>query len=144
MPSLIENSRKSSIYVAAAQVINRVLGMIVTVILARNLTVSEYGIYNLFLGSILIFSFFTNFGIAGSLQRFLAEYASRKKFGLFFRTLFFSLKFRFVSGILFFLEQFFCLTVLPGILTYWRIGMNLSFFPLVHLPFFRLIFCRLP
>jgi len=102
MSSLLESSRKSSVHVAFAQIICRILGMIATVVLARNLTVAEYGIYNLFFGSILIFNFLTNFGIAGSLQRFLAEYASLRKNGLFFRTFFFSIKFRSIAGVIVF------------------------------------------
>lgn len=100
--SLLESSRKSSVHVVSAQITCRILGMAATVILARNLTVADYGIYNLFFGSMLIFSFLTNFGIAGSLQRFLAEYASLKKDGLFFRTFFFSMSFRMLSGIIVF------------------------------------------
>jgi len=102
MTSLLESSRKSSVYVASAQIICRALGFIVTIILARNLAVAEYGIYNLFFGSILIFSFLSNFGIAGSLQRFLAEYASLNKHGLFFRTFFFAMKFRLISSLIVF------------------------------------------
>ena len=76
--------------------------MVATIVIARNLSVADYGIYNLFFGSILIFSFFTNFGMAGSLQRFLAEYAKLRKDGLFFRTFFFAMKFRLVSGVIVF------------------------------------------
>lgn len=103
MTSLLESSRKSSIYVVPAQIISRVLGMIATVVLARNLTVADYGVYNLFFGSILIFSFFTNLGLAGSLQRFLAEYAQLERLGLFFRTFFFSIGYRLVSGVIVFI-----------------------------------------
>jgi O-antigen/teichoic acid export membrane protein len=102
MASLLESSRKSSVYVVSAQIICRILGMAATVILARNLTVADYGVYNLFFGSILIFSFLTNFGLAGSLQRFLAEYAGIRKYGLFFRTFFFSMTFRLLSGVIVF------------------------------------------
>ncbi len=102
MPSLLESSRKSSVYVAFAQIICRILGMVATVVLARNLTVADFGVYNFFFGSTLIFSFFTSFGIGGSLQRFLAEYARLRKDGLFFRTFFFSMAFRLLSGVVVF------------------------------------------
>jgi len=102
MTSLVESSRKSSIYVVSAQIGCRAVAMIATVILARNLSVADYGVYNLFLGSILIFSFFTNLGVAGSLQRFLSEYARLGKIGSFFRTFFFSIVYRAVSGIVVF------------------------------------------
>jgi len=61
MNSLLEKSRKSSADVVSAQIVCRILGMIVTVFLARNLTVAEYGIYNLFFGSTLIFNFLSNY-----------------------------------------------------------------------------------
>ena len=102
MMSVLENSRKSSTYVAPIQLICRAMGMVTTVVIARNLSVEVYGIYNLFLGSILIFSFFTNFGIAGSLQRFLSEYAKKQEFVLFFKTFSFSINFRILMGIFIF------------------------------------------
>ena len=102
MASLLENSRKSVIHVASSQVVLRAMGMVATVILARNLTVEDYGVYNLFFGAILVFNFFTNLGLVGSLQRFLAEYAKKEKYGVFFRTFFFSMGYRVISGIVVF------------------------------------------
>jgi len=73
--------------------------MVAMVVLARKLTVADYGVYNLFIGSTLIFNFFTNFGLAYSLQRFLPDYAKLKKDRLFFRTFFFFIGFRSLAGI---------------------------------------------
>ncbi len=101
--SILESSRKSSIIVMPARIAAQILGMATTVLLARNLTVEEYGIFNLFLGSILVFSFLTNLGLAGSLQRFLSEYARLEKFGIFFRTFFFSMSYRMISGVVVFM-----------------------------------------
>ena len=102
--SILESSRKSSIIVAPARIVAQILGVIVTVLLARNLTVEGYGIFNLFLGAILVFSFLTNLGLAGSLQRFLSEYARLEKFRLFFRTFFFSMSYRMISGVVVFMS----------------------------------------
>lgn len=102
MTSVIENSLKSAIIVAPAQILVRVAGMLTTIIIARNLSISDYGIYNLFIGSILVFNFFTNFGLAGSLQRFLAEYSKLNKIALLFRTFFFSISFRTITAFLIF------------------------------------------
>lgn len=102
MTSLLESSRKSSFHVAFTQITSRILGMVATVILARELSVDDYGVYNLFLGSVLIFNFFTNFGLAGSLQRFLPEYARLEKKIAFLRTFSISIGFRLVSGVFIF------------------------------------------
>jgi O-antigen/teichoic acid export membrane protein len=102
MTPLLENSRKSSIYVVPTQILLRLFGFITTIVLARKLTVDDFGVYNLFLGSMLFFDFLTNPGLADSLQRFLSEYAKFNKYRLFFRTLFFSLTYRMVSGVIVF------------------------------------------
>jgi len=102
MSSVIDSSRKSAILVAPAQIVVRAAGMLTTILIARNLSIADYGIYNLFIGSILIFNFFTNFGLAGSLQRFLAEYSRLNKIALLFRTFFFSISFRTISAFLVF------------------------------------------
>jgi len=128
MNSLLEKSRKSSADVVSAQIVCRILGMIVTVFLARNLTVAEYGIYNLFFGSTLIFNFLSNFGIAGSLQRFLPEYASLRKNGLFFRTFFISLKFRIISGIIVFAAAILFFDSFADYFNVLDINMNSLFF----------------
>jgi O-antigen/teichoic acid export membrane protein len=88
--------------VIPAQIIIRILGMVATIILARNLTVASYGVYNLFLGAVLFFNFFTNMGLASSLQRFLSEYARLAKNGSYLRTFFFSIEYRTVTSVIVF------------------------------------------
>jgi len=109
MTSIFESSRKSSAYIIPAQIVARITGIIATVLLARNLSVEDYGVYNLFLGSALVFSFLTNIGIAGSLQRFLPEYARLRKNTLFFKTFFYAIGYRLVSAAVVFVAvlQFF-------------------------------------
>ncbi len=102
MTSVLESSRKSTVFVAPAQIASQAVGMLTTVILARNLSVETYGVYNLFLGSMLVFSFLTNPGVGGSLQRFLPEYARLEKFGVFFKTFFYSISYRTVAGVVVF------------------------------------------
>lgn len=104
--SLLEKSKISSSYVFPAQIVFRFLGMLTTVVLARNLTTEQYGVYNLFLGSVLIFNFLSNPGLAGSLQRFLPEYFKLEKFGYYFRTLFFAISYRSISGLIVFIVGF--------------------------------------
>jgi|GEM_PF-2197826 len=100
--SVLDSSRKSTLFVAPAQIASQAVGMIATIILARNLSVEAFGVYNMFLGSMLVFGFLTNPGIAGSLQRFLPEYARLGKPDVFFKTFFYSISYRTVASVVVF------------------------------------------
>lgn len=80
--------------------IGRILGLLATIILARNLSVAEFGIYNLLVGSVLILSVFTNTGLGSSLQRFVPEYMRTQQYPRLFKTFFFSQGYRAVAGVI--------------------------------------------
>lgn len=98
--SLLDSSRKSSVIVAPVQLVSKAIGLITTIVLARYLTVSEYGIYNLITGSLIIFSLVTNWGLGSALQRFIPEYVRTYQYARLFKTFFFSQGFRAVTGII--------------------------------------------
>ncbi len=95
---LLRSSRKNSIIVILAQLAARVIGLISTVVLARYLTVDEFGIYNMIVGSLVIFSLFTNWGLGSALQRFIPEYVRTQQYSRLFKTFFFSQAFRAIMG----------------------------------------------
>jgi len=69
-------------------------------VLARFLSVSHFGVYNVITGFILVFSLVTSFGLGSSLQRFLPEYEKKEEWKRLFNTFFFSQGFRAVSGLI--------------------------------------------
>ena len=95
---LLHSARTGSVVVASGQVVGRLLGLLTTIILARNLSVAEFGIYNLLVGSVLILAVFTNTGLGSSLQRFVPEYMRTQQHSRLFKTFFFSESYRAVSG----------------------------------------------
>ncbi|MFK5892045.1 MAG: oligosaccharide flippase family protein [Pseudomonadota bacterium] len=100
MSELIEKTRKSTYFTLPAQLITRVLGVGYVVLLARSLSVEEYGVYNFVVGALLVFGFLSNFGLASSLQRFLPEYSKLKKDSLLIKTIYFAHYFRTILGLL--------------------------------------------
>ncbi len=94
MSSLLNKARQSTLFVIPAQVVTRIIGFLYVILLARGLSVESYGIYNFFIGSILVFSYFCNFGLASSLQRFLPEYSKLSQTSRVVKTIIFSHIFR--------------------------------------------------
>ncbi len=80
--------------------VGRLIGLLTTVILARYLSVAEFGIYNLLIGSALILGVFTDAGLGSSLQRFVPEYMRTQQHSRLFRTFFFSESYAAVSGLI--------------------------------------------
>jgi len=75
------------LFVLPAQMLTKVLGLLYVVLLARGLTVDDYGVYNFIVGGVLVFSYLSNFGLGSSLQRFLPEYAELKQFARIVKTI---------------------------------------------------------
>jgi len=83
-----------------AQMVIKALGIIYVIILARGLSVESYGVYNFVIGSLVVFSYFCNFGLGSSLQRFLPEYSKLEQTSKVIRTIIFAHSFRFVLSVL--------------------------------------------
>lgn len=98
--SLLDSARSGLVVVVGGQSAARVLGFLTTIILARYLSVAEFGIYNLLIGSALILGIFTDAGLGSSLQRFVPEYMRTQQYSRLFRTFFFSESYRAVSGVI--------------------------------------------
>ena len=96
----MKKTRKSSLVTFPAQIVNRAIGILYAVVLARGLSVEQFGIYSFVVGALLVFGFLCNFGLAASLVRFIAEYAKMERFGILLRTVIFAHLFRFVMSIL--------------------------------------------
>ena len=108
MSELIEKTRRSTYFTMPAQIVTRILGMGYVIVLARGLSVDEYGIYNFVMGALLLLGFLCNLGLASSLQRFLPEYSKLDKNTLLIRTIYFAHLFRTVLGLLVLIAS--CLT----------------------------------
>ena len=100
MATLLSKTRRSTLHTLPAQVVNRILGVLYVVLLARFLTVESYGAYNFVLGALMILGFLCNLGVASSLQRFIPEYARLGRHQLMLRTLFFAHSFRTGAGLI--------------------------------------------
>lgn len=94
MGSLLSTTRNNLIIVTPVNVGVRALGLVYTVVLTRYLTVSDFGIYTLLIGSLFFLRLPANLGMASSLQRFLPEYARSKRKDLFLNTFFLSCIYR--------------------------------------------------
>jgi len=100
MSDLMKKTRKSSLITFPAQIVNRAIGILYAVVLARGLSVEQFGIYSFVVGALLVFGFLCNFGLAASLVRFIAEYAKLERFGILLKTVVFAHLFRFFMSIL--------------------------------------------
>lgn len=100
MASLLALTRRSTLHTLPTQVASRVVGLLYVVVLARYLSVEEYGAYNFAIGALLILGFFCNLGLASSLQRFIPEYARLGRYGTMLRTLLFAHAFRGVASLM--------------------------------------------
>ncbi|NOX08326.1 MAG: oligosaccharide flippase family protein [Gammaproteobacteria bacterium] len=103
MPSLIEKTRRSTLFVVPSQIVIKVVGLLYVILVARFLSVEDYGVYNFFIGTIIVFSFFCNLGLGSSLQRFIPEYSQQKQSGRILKTIIFSHVFRAVLSIITFI-----------------------------------------
>lgn len=97
---LLDSARSGSVVVASGNLVGRLLGLLTTIILARYLSVAEFGIYNLLVGAALILAVFTDVGLGSSLQRFVPEYMRMQQYSRLFRTFFFAQGYTAVSCII--------------------------------------------
>jgi len=65
--------QKGTIWTIAKTVVKAATGIFVTVYLTRNLSVDDYGIYNLLLALMLYVSLFSSFGVLNIFQRYIPE-----------------------------------------------------------------------
>jgi O-antigen/teichoic acid export membrane protein len=99
MNSLVNKARKSALFVIPGQAVTKILTFAYVVLLARFLSVNDYGVYNFIVGTLMILSYPCNFGVASSIQRFLPEYERLDLSGRSLRTMIFAHAFRLVSSI---------------------------------------------
>ncbi len=102
-----------------AQLAARILGLVTTVVLARTLSVDEFGIYNLLAGATVILGLFTNAGLGSALQRFVPEYFRAHQYARLLKTFFFGQVARAVSGVI-------LVALLVGLFDYYAPLLNLQ------------------
>ncbi len=98
--TLLEKSRRSTIFVLPAQMITKGFGILYVLLLARGLSVEQYGTYNFFIGLITIFAFLCNFGVGSTLQRFIPKYAATSQWHRLFKLIYFAHSFRLILSLL--------------------------------------------
>lgn len=96
---LLDSTRSGFLVAGPTQLAARVIGFATTIILARQLSVGDFGVYNLLFGASAILGLFTNAGLASSLQRFVPEYFRSRQYARLLKTFFFSQAFRAVTGV---------------------------------------------
>jgi len=100
MDTLAKKTKTNTHFVLLSQAIVKTGGIASIIVLAKFLSIEEYGIYSFITSSILIFSFLTNLGLGSSLQRFIAEYAKFNLNKKIISTLVFGQLFRAIIGLL--------------------------------------------
>jgi len=84
--SLTQQAVSGSFWNVLTSIIQRIGGLVVTIILARILLPKGFGVYNLVLSIALLFTLFTEGGINNAVVRYLAETGkNKKKTKLYFR-----------------------------------------------------------
>lgn len=76
--SQLINSTKNTVYTYFAYIVNVVTGLGLSVILARNLTVTEFGEFSFLVSTISVLAVLTSLGLDSTLQRYVAEYLVTK------------------------------------------------------------------
>lgn len=125
---MLDSTRTSSMVAAPTQLVTRFLGFVTTIVLARALTVGEFGIYNLLMGATALFTLFTSCGLADSLQRFVPEYLRARQYGRLLKTFFFSQVFRAASGVV-------LVALLIGLFDFYAPSLKLEDFRLAFILF---------
>lgn len=89
-----------SFYTYLNKAILMLSGIIIPILLVRNLSVEDYGSYKL-IGSLLtLFIAFTSLGVQSVFARFLPEFITRKKYGQIKKVYFYGFLIRFISSCL--------------------------------------------
>ena len=74
MTKTIKKVKISSIYTIFGKMWQQVAGVIIIWLLVNKLSVGEFGIYNLLLGTSAFLSIVTSFGIIPAVERYLPEF----------------------------------------------------------------------
>ncbi len=115
----IAQIRQSSIFSISGQVFEKIISIAIAWLLIKYLSTSEYGIYNLLLGTSVYLNILSSFGILEGASRYLPEFFQSKemskfqwvaKSGLIFRFALSLLIFLFINISLDFIGNFFNLT----------------------------------
>ena len=133
--SILLSSKRSIKFVVPGQIIQKILGFCITIILARYLVVSDFGIYNFFVGITIIFSFFSNYGVSAALQRYLPEYYRTSKFSLWNKTFLSAITFRITT---FVIVGFFMLLFGEKIFNYLELKVPFNYFWIYYIGLFAL------
>ncbi len=78
-----------------------IIGFFTSVILVRNVSEADYGVYNVFVSIFALGSYITSLGLQNVIIRFVPEYLSQKKYNIVFMLISGSLMLRAVMSILF-------------------------------------------
>ena len=100
MAGFVQKVKKSSIYTLIGRTWDQVVGLIITWLLIKVLSVEEYGIYNLLVGTGVYLGIVSSFGLIPALQRYLPEFFQRKEYLQFWWTVRLGLIVRGVGAIL--------------------------------------------
>jgi O-antigen/teichoic acid export membrane protein len=100
MAVFIEKVKKSSIYTLAGTIAQQVAGVIITWLLIRELTLEDYGIYNLLAATASYLTVLSSFGLKQAFQRYLPEFYQKKEYAQFSWSVRFGLVFRALAAIL--------------------------------------------
>jgi O-antigen/teichoic acid export membrane protein len=101
MARLIQKAKNSSIYTLFGNACEQLAGIVIVWLLVTKLSVEEFGIYNLLLGTSAFLSIVSSFGLITTFQRYLPDFFQKKEYRKFSWTVRFGMAFRIVAAIVF-------------------------------------------
>ena len=100
MTKTIKKVKISSIYTIFGKMWQQVAGVIIIWLLVNKLSVGEFGIYNLLLGTSAFLSIVTSFGIIPAVERYLPEFFQKGEIGKYSWTIKLVFTFRICAAII--------------------------------------------
>lgn len=91
---MIQKAKVSSIYTFLGTIWSQLAGMFIVWLLVKKLSVEEFGIYNLLLGTSGFLGIASSLGLIPAFQRYLPEFFQKKEYSKFLWTVRFGLAFR--------------------------------------------------
>ena len=76
--SYIKKAVKGSAIIFAFTIISVILGYLTRIVLARGLSVEEYGLFYAVFGLVSFFLFFRQLGLDSAMVKYVAEYTAKK------------------------------------------------------------------
>ena len=106
--TILEKGFSGAVHQYIAAIINGILGFFITVFIIRNLTISDYGIYNFLLSIVFLAMVITSFGLAPIIQRYLPEYREKKNTYVQKKIMTIALVIRFIAACVFIIILLLC------------------------------------